>query len=170
MLIINKNDFDIFNFHYKEDLEKRFIFYLFDLYPFLKKSFSYENLYSLFENKKKEFNENVFIMMEAEIIFGEFYIQDIYFENLIKSIFGLEDFYDLLSGLIEDFKLNVLSRFGDDILKIYELKNEKDISLYVELKKDFLNEFDGLDTESDVLNFVLGSNYKKNVYLKNLVV
>lgn len=108
--------------------------------------------------------------MEAEILFGEFYIQDIYFEKLMKSISGLDDFYELLAGLIDDFKLNVLSRCGEDILKIYESKDEKDIFLYIELKKEFLMGVNSSYVESDILNFILGCSYKKSVYLKGLVV
>lgn len=166
MFKINKEKIDEFTNNLTKEFNERYILYLFDSFPLLIKSFNFNELFSIFEKKMGEYNDKVYILMEAEILLGEFFMSDTLLSNKITELMSLDFIDNELTRFLDEYKENVI---GQKQVKLLEfLKNYDEVILQeiINNKLDFLEIFEVNDY--DKMSILLGVDFNKNIYLRNL--
>lgn len=165
MLIVKRNKYLEFKNAVDRDSNIRFNFYLFDNYPILKRKFSFNGLLELVSNKLI-FGFD-YLNIEAEIVFGEYYMKDPFFQDVISECDTMSkierDLY--INELIQEYKINVL---GDKHENLIKLIDNSDISISIFFLKNKLNFFKkNINEVSFYLNedCIFGVNYKNNQYI-----
>lgn len=166
MLKVSKENFDKFHNGLVIDSNERFILYLFDNFPLLKKSFNFERLFSLFEIKSKKYDKNVYLLMEAEILLGEFFAEDIFFKNKIEEIMSLDSRENVMSNFLEQYKERVVGLKQTKLLKFLTNHDEVLMNEMINSKLEFL-EIYGVN-QCDGMSVLLGFDFKKSIYMKKL--
>lgn len=163
MIYIEKENFNTFMIELENDSDIRFVFYLFDFYPFLKRKFDFFTLKNFLKNKKNIYGENYFLLVEAEIVFGEYYTDDPFFEKILKESENLssEEKIKFLKEIMKEYIEKVV---GFKLKKLLEIiDGPSDAENFIRIKCDFL-EMDELEFK-DLNDILFGFNYKKNNYI-----
>lgn len=169
MFLIDENKFDQFNKAMDKDSDIRFIFYLFDNYPILKRNFSFESLLRFLSFKNKN-SENFYIEIEAEILFGEYYLEDPFFQEVIKDMENLSgvERKGLIQEMMSDFISNVVGIQQKNMIRIIDgLSSSKELLIK---KIKFLNLSVSEISLIDSKEFVFGYKYKENKYIDFLEI
>lgn len=164
MIIIGEDKLNTFNSALEKDSDIRFIFYLFDNYPILKRKFDFQSLEEIINLKRIKFGVDYYIEIEAEILLGEFYLIDPFFGNILNEFENLNEFERglLLRKILNDYKEMVV---GEGFAKLIEiLDGGGDLNEYIDRKIKFLN-INNRDF-TDINAFIFGFKYKQNGYIE----
>ena len=164
MIIISEEKLNKFNFALEQDSDIRFIFYLFDNHPILRRKFDFQGLEKIINLKRVKFGVDYYIEIEAEILLGEFYLLDPFLGNILKEFENLNEFERglALKKILNDYKEIVV---GDGLEKLVEvLDGSGDLNEYIDRKINFLN-INNRDF-ADINDFIFGFNYKNNCYME----
>lgn len=164
MINFSKANFEKFRINLEVDSKERFLLYLFDSYNFLKFSFTFNELNDFYALKEEKYGLEVNIFMEAEIVFGEFFLEDKIYNKLNEEIKFLGDMErrELLSYYIEKMKPFVMkNKFIPNMENFFnfEIKLKEKLNI-LEQESDCLFK--------DRLECFLGYNYKYNNYFRGL--